>query len=1162
MSCIEIPRMKNAKIFTTEHDRIQNLETTKQTFEISEAENGFRYTNLFDKCIIFVGIFCAVLSGIGQPAIAVISGKITNVLLTQSPESEEFHKSALFFIYLYLCVGIATLIINYIQFICFQSTCFRIVARLQKQYIRAILRQNSAWFDRNKSGELTTRLNENIEHLRKGIGDKLGLLIRGIAMFISSQIIAFFFQWRLALVMFPVAPISCFIMAKLAQRTDAALEKELDDSSKAGVIAEECIIGVRTVQAFNGQQEMVERYRRQLCKGKKYGISRSCWSGMLDGLFFFVLLIFLGIGFLYGGYLLKIGIFKNPGELFTVVFSIVMGSYFLGLVSPHLMVLLNARTAAATIYQIIDRQPKIDASCKDGLSFDVIKGKISFKDIHFRYPSRKNVQVLKQLNLIVEPGQKVALVGQSGCGKSTLIGLLTRMYEQESGIVSIDDMPVNEANIRWLRNVIGVVEQEPVLFTDTVEENLRLGDPNANLEQMIEVCRIANAHDFILKLPQGYKTRIGDGGVQLSGGQKQRVAIARTLIRNSKILLLDEATSALDVKSENAVLEALKNALIGRTVIIIAHRFSSIRNADRIVVIDKGTITEQGLLSLNIILIFFNTILFSDYCSRIGNSSSAIGVDSFVPASDPIFAGSEMSEEDCKSSFGFITIFKNAQGNYILMNSLSGVVSENVILSIRCRALLNILHQDAAYFDNPSHAAGNLITRLASDAPNIKMVLDSRMLQVIFGISAFSICTIIGFIYSWQVTLTGISLSLVLSVLQAYLSRWVYYKNLLLMKEDKAGSLAVEIIEGVRTIQLLTRENVFHSKYSNACSIRLKHELQKTRIEAINFAISQTFQYFMLALSYAVGIHIIVERWKEYHDPAIVAHLLGGIGLMNSTIYFPEFIKARSSAKLLFTVTERKSKLDELEEGEKIDIAGNISFHNVSFSYPRKREYPVMNKIQFNVAKGQTVALIGSSGAGKSTVISLLERFYDPDSGSVRFDGKDLRKLNLYHLRSQMALVGQNAQLFSGSIKENVCFGLKESVSTDRVLEALQLANARTFVESLPMGLETEIGEKGTLLSGGQRQRIAIARAVIRNPKILLLDEATSALDSESENMVQKALDQVRMGCTCITIAHRLSSVQNSDQIICIENGYVQEIGTHESLIAKGGYYCDLIQQQ
>lgn len=370
--------------------------------------------------------------------------------------------------------------------------------------------------------------------------------------------------------------------------------EELEKVGEAGAIAEECLMGVRTIQAFNGQEEMVAKYEKQLNSGKKHAIWGGFWSGFFGGIFFFWLMAFMGCGILYGGYLLKVGIIKSPGDVFIIVVAMLLGAYFLGLISPHLMVLLNARVAAASIYKTIDRVPKIDPYSRHGKKIEKVVGKVTFENVHFRYPTRKEAKVLNGLNLTVEPGTSVALVGHSGCGKSTSVGLLTRLYEPEQGSVQIDGVDVRDLNLEWLRNVVGIVQQEPILFNDTIHNNLLFGNPDATRETMIRVCKMANAHDFIKKMPKGYDTQIGDGGVQLSGGQKQRVAIARTLIRDPKVLLLDEATSALDAQSESVVQSALNNASKGRTTIMIAHRLSTIREADKIVFFEKGVIVEAG----------------------------------------------------------------------------------------------------------------------------------------------------------------------------------------------------------------------------------------------------------------------------------------------------------------------------------------------------------------------------------------------------------------------------------------------------------------------------------------------------------------------------------------------------------------------------------------
>lgn len=1241
-----------------------------QTLEVAPVSifGLFKYTNMWDWIMLVVGIFCAICSGVSQPILAMISGRVTNALLVYAPTSREFRNRAMENVYIFLGVGIYIAITNYIQYMCFHQVCSRVILKIKHEYVRAILRQNAGWFDKHHSGDITTKLNDSVERIREGIGDKLGVLIRGIAMLCGAIVISFIYEWRLALMMLGVAPSCCVIMSILARQMTSTTIREMTSVGKAGAIAEESLMGVRTVQAFNGQTEMVSKYTVELDKGRNFAVWKGFWSGFLGGLFFLILFCFLGCGMLYGAWLLRVGVIGSPGDVFIVVMSMLLGAYFLGLISPHLMVLLNARVSAAVIYQTIERVPTIDPYSKKGIRPSSITGTVVFDNVHFRYPSRKNVKVLNGLNLTIKPGMSVALVGHSGCGKSTSVGLLTRLYEQESGKVTIDGHDVRELNIDWLRNNVGIVQQEPILFNDTIHNNLLLGNQGATREQMIEVCKMANAHDFITKMPKGYDTMIGDGGVQLSGGQKQRVAIARTLIRNPKVLLLDEATSALDAQSESVVQVALNNASKGRTTIMIAHRLSTIKEADMIVYFDKGVIVESGTHKELVQLGGRYADLVkaqqfrpdenadeeinldepdnqSNFSRRSSRSSKRSGAEAFqrgnrlndsfarighqleIDAENDAFAieVKRVMDEDMEITAGYLDIFKNAKGNYIYMaigtvaavirglelpslalifawvfegfqfipyggqmmhrmamaviafscvgvgvwitqiisSILFALVSENLAMRFRVQSFSNLLYQDASFYDNPNHAPGKLITRLASDAPNIKAVVDARMLQVIYGLSAIIANIVIGFVYCWQVAILGTSLIILLFITMVYLASRIVVENVKQVRDDEAGRISIEIIENVRTIQLLTRCEKFYDTYVQANENQKGSNLKKGLIEAANYSLTQSFMYFMMCFTYAVGIHIIYKDQKNPADTfqGIIAMLLGAVAVMNSAQYFPEFVKAKSAAGLLFNVIYRKPKTGDLMMGSKPEIRGNIMFDNVKFSYPQRPHQPIMKGLHFSALRGQTVALVGPSGSGKSTTISMLERFYDTTGGFVRFDGNDVKTMSLHYLRTQMALVGQEPRLFAGTIKENVCFGL-ENVPLEKINQALELANANRFLANLPLGIETEVGEKGTQLSGGQKQRIAIARALVRDPKILLLDEATSALDSESERAVQEALDRAREGRTCITIAHRLSSIQNSDLIVFIEDGIVQEAGTHTSLIQRKGKYYELIKKQ
>merc|ERR1712106_55546 len=284
----------------------------------------------------------------------------------------------------------------------------------------------------------------------------------------------------------------------------------------------------------------------------------------------------------------------SPKALLVVFFSVLIGGFQIGQSAPYAEALATARSAAGKIYRIIDRVPDIDSSSKEGIKPKTLDGFIKFDNIFFNYPARKDVQILQGLSLEIPKGKTVALVGSSGCGKYTCIQLVQRFYDPESGSVEIDGVNIKELNIGWLRDHIGVVGQEPVLFDLSIKENIKLGNPDATDEEIENACQGANAYNFIMKLPKQYDTMVGEGGTQLSGDQKQRIAIARALVRNPQILLLDEATSALDTESEKVVQAALDNARTGRTTIVVAHRLSTIRTADTIEAIDEGKVKESG----------------------------------------------------------------------------------------------------------------------------------------------------------------------------------------------------------------------------------------------------------------------------------------------------------------------------------------------------------------------------------------------------------------------------------------------------------------------------------------------------------------------------------------------------------------------------------------
>uniref|UniRef100_A0A914R6U7 ABC-type xenobiotic transporter n=1 Tax=Panagrolaimus davidi TaxID=227884 RepID=A0A914R6U7_9BILA len=414
-----------------------------------------------------------------------------------------------------------------------------------------------------------------MEKIKDGASDKISILLQAIGALISGLAIATYQSWRMTLVVVVVIPFVILSLYGSARSISAAIYKQMNAYSAAGGVAEEVISGIRTVMAFSAQPFEIERYRKHLAKGKAVGIQKAGFTGFFSGLYQFFMFVAMGISFWYGIQLVVWGLIE-PGTVFSVFWCALIGAIRMGAAIPQIAVILGAKSAAGEIFSIIDRKPDLDSSSKSGRTISDFQGRINIDNVHFRYPSRPEIKILNGISLEVNPGQTVALVGHSGCGKSTIISLLMRYYEHEQGSITLDGIPIEDLNIQWLRGIIGIVSQEPNLFHCSIYENIQMGNDNVSKEEIIQACKDANAHDFIVKLPLGYETKIGDGGgIKLSGGQKQRIAIARALIRKPRILLLDEATSALDTESERLVQGALDKASTGRTTITIAHRLST-----------------------------------------------------------------------------------------------------------------------------------------------------------------------------------------------------------------------------------------------------------------------------------------------------------------------------------------------------------------------------------------------------------------------------------------------------------------------------------------------------------------------------------------------------------------------------------------------------------
>ncbi|CAF1376268.1 unnamed protein product, partial [Rotaria sordida] len=1060
-----------------------------------------------------------------------------------------------------IIIGCVSLISGYIRVILLETSAERQTRTIRQILFQSILKKDVVFFDTHKTGELSVRLTDDINKIHDGIGNKFGSVIEVSTTFTSCIIIGFIKGWKLSLVIFsfsPIIAITAVILFRIVTRMTAI---ELKAYGRAGIVAEEVISSIRTVLSYNGQEREIQRYEQYLDDAKKCGIRKGVTTGISTGIAYFIFFCVYALGFWYGTKLVWEESY-TIGSVFTIFICISIGFLCTAQASPYFQGLYEARVAAYGIWEVIDEPSKINNMDSDkGLIKDDLIGDIHFSNVYFSYPSRPDVPILTNLSFNIKFGQTVALVGSSGSGKSTCIQLLQRFYDPQLGSILIDGKQVNQYNLKWLRKHIGVVNQEPVLFHTTIRQNILFGSDSATNEEIYQAAKIANAHDFIMTLPNKYETLVGERGAALSGGQKQRIAIARALLRDPKILLLDEATSSLDNESEKIVQKALDRVAQGRTTLIIAHRLSTILNADKIIVMQQGEIVEEGdhdsLMKAQ--GIYFDLVKQQNL-RQLEEEEEEEELEMEQKEMTQLIPGDQTNDDSMEQVHHKLIIDSAAQSGYFFAQS-----GEALTKRLRSKAFRAILRQEIAYFDQENHSTGALCTRLATEASAVKSASGVRFGLIFQHIFGMIVGILIGFVYSWQLTLLMlVFLPFILfgGILEIRLTTYFASKDKQI--PENAGKVAIETIQNIRTVIQLTKETHFYDEYSQILDTLHRSSIKRVHILAILFSVANAAIYFATAAFTSYSTFLFEQRAVPFENGFMVLNtvVFAARTIAQELALFPDYGKAIQAAENIFKLLNRKPTIDnQSKDGiEMTDFTGQLDFEDVYFYYPNRPQSTILRNFKLNIKPGQNIALVGTSGCGKSTTIQLIERFYDVNMGRLLIDSKDIRTLNLQWYRSQIGIVSQEPVLFDMSIRENIAYGdnSRKDIPLDEIIQVAKNANIHDFIKVLPDGYETNCGAKGTQLSGGQKQRIAIARALLRNPKILLLDEATSALDSENEKIVQDALNRAQQNRTSITIAHRLSTIQNADMIFVFHNGTIVESGNHEELLALGGRYYRL----
>nr|CAG4710072.1 unnamed protein product [Naegleria fowleri] len=477
-----------------------------------------------------------------------------------------------------------------------QTAGQKIQKRLRKKLFDSYMRQDIEFFDKTKTGELVNRLSTDVEVVSETITHTIISGVRSLVEATGGIILLCVLSFKLtgvAVSIFPLLGIGAVVYGKYVKKLS---KNYLDELAKATAFAQERISNIRTVRLFSAEKKEVKNYEEKIDhvfkSGRQLGIARGVFYSAVNFGANMSMLAVLALG----GFDVINGVL-TVGQLTSfLLYSIYVGVSFTNLSQVYGDV-MKAMGSSERIFELMHQKPHIEFSRDHGKRLEQVIGAISFENVTFSYPQRREVQVLKNFNLQIKPGDVVACVGASGSGKSTILALLSRFYDVDQGKITIDGVDIRELDATWLRTHIGVVSQDPVLFDMSIEDNIRYGIPEGvevTKEQIIEAAKKSNCHEFIMSFPDGYATKIGERGSALSGGQRQRISICRAILLNPKILALDEATSALDSESEHLVSKALEEVMADRTVIIIAHRLSTIKNANYVVVLDEGMIKEVG----------------------------------------------------------------------------------------------------------------------------------------------------------------------------------------------------------------------------------------------------------------------------------------------------------------------------------------------------------------------------------------------------------------------------------------------------------------------------------------------------------------------------------------------------------------------------------------